>query len=99
MKHPLLALTAVLAASFSHAALADDISCATATVQSPISIETAIGKAETLGYAVSEAKRSKGCWKIEGYDRNGAEIEIVLDPQSGEVMKPARWRPPAGASR
>lgn len=99
MKYSLLTLAALMATSFSQTALADDISCPNAATQSPISIEAAIGKAETLGYAVSEAKRSKGCWKIEGYDRNGAEIEIVLDPQSGEVVKPNRWRPPAGASR
>jgi hypothetical protein len=58
-------------------------------------IDQAIARAEALGYAVKEAKRSKGCWKIEGYDRNGAEIEILLDPASGEPVKRRSWRAPA----
>jgi len=43
-----------------------------------MSIDKAVAKAEALGYAVSEAKRSKGSWEIEGYDRNGAEIESLV---------------------
>lgn len=58
-------------------------------------IEKAIGKAETLGYTVSKAKRSKGCWEIEGHDRNGAKVEVMLDPASGEVVKPRHLRQPA----
>ncbi|ETR75636.1 hypothetical protein X566_23425 [Afipia sp. P52-10] len=93
MKYALLALATATIVSTAQPASADDIRCNASAQAMPI--ETAIGKAEQLGYAVSEAKRSKGCWKIEGYDRNGAEIELILDPQSGDVMKPSRWRPPA----
>lgn len=96
MKAPLLALAMVITASFASAASAADTHCTTTAAQPAISIEAAIGKAETLGYAVNRAKRKKsGCWEIEGYDRNGAEIEIKLDPASGEVVKPSGWRPPA----
>ncbi|WP_249225297.1 PepSY domain-containing protein [Tardiphaga alba] len=55
-------------------------------------IEKAIEKAETLGYAVKKAKRSKGCWEVEGFDSHGAEVEIRIDPVSGEIVKPADWR-------
>lgn len=95
MKYSLLALAAVMTASFGSGAMAEQNRCTVTSAQKSMSIEAAIGKAEALGYAVSKTKQSKGCWKIEGYDRNGAEIEIVLDPASGEIMKPTGWRQPA----
>lgn len=92
-----VALPAVFAMALSGAAQADSPRCPQAGAgQSTLSIEQAIAKAETIGYSVKEAKRSKGCWKIEGFDRNGAEIEIRFDPASGEVMKPRDWRAPSG---
>lgn len=90
MKYASIALIAAsfgLAASIAHA---DDVSCKSVVVGQGVSIDKAIEKAEALGYAVKKAKRSKGCWEIEGFDRNGAEIEIRIDPVSGEVVKPAR---------
>ncbi len=91
---PAAALAAVLIAGSAGAALAD-VRCPTPRDAQWISIETVIKKAEDLGYSVKEAKRSDGCWEIEGYDRNGAEIEIHFDPVSGDVVKPRGWRPPA----
>jgi len=91
-----LALTAVLAAGWTGAAQAD-VYCPRIPAQQWMPIEQAIQKAESLGYAVRQAKRTKkGCWEIEGYDRNGAEIEVHLDPASGDVVKPRGWRPPSG---
>ncbi len=66
--------------------------CAAISSEQWMPIEKAIGKAEALGYTVTKAKRSKGCWEIEGRDRNGAEIEVMLDPASGEVVKPRASR-------
>ncbi|MDH7796268.1 MULTISPECIES: PepSY domain-containing protein [unclassified Beijerinckia] len=81
----------------SQAALADSRSCATTAFgqDQKMTLEAATQQAETLGYAVNKAKRSKGCWKIEGFDRNGAEIEIIFDPSSGQVVKPQDWHAPA----
>ncbi|HEV2571197.1 PepSY domain-containing protein [Methylocella sp. CPCC 101449] len=79
----------------SQGALADSPSCAAAASGKMTTLEAATQQAETLGYAVNKAKRSKGCWKIEGFDRNGAEIEITFDPGSGEVVKPRDWHAPA----
>jgi hypothetical protein len=95
MKIVSLALPVILAVGFASAAQADDPRCPAGSAAGALSIEQVIGKAETLGYAVKEAKRSKGCWKIEGFDRNGAEIEIRFDPGSGEIVKPGDWRPPS----
>jgi hypothetical protein len=92
MKAIATASAAILMTTLATAALADDVRCPTTAGQDWMPIEKVIAKAEQLGYAVSETKRSKGCWKIEGYDRNGAEIEIRFDGASGEVVKPRGWR-------
>jgi len=76
-------------------ALADSVRCPMVAAQQWMPMEKVIERAETLGYTVQEAKRSKGCWKVEGYDRNGAEIEIRFDPASGEVVKPRHFRAPS----
>ncbi len=88
-------LATALLAGLGTSALADRDRCAAVPADQWMSIDKAVAKAEALGYAVSEAKRSKGCWEIEGYDRNGAEIELTLDPVSGDVVKPRGWRAPA----
>lgn len=90
------AVTLVLATGFAGIARADDVACTGKANGSTLSLEQAAGKAQGLGYAVKEIKRSKGCWKIEGFDRNGAEIEVRFDPASGDVMKPQGWRAPVG---
>jgi len=95
MKIISMPLACIVLAALGTPALADHDRCAAVSANQWMSIEKVIAKAEALGYAVSEAKRSKGCWEIEGYDRNSAEIEIVFDPVSGEVVKPRGWRPPA----
>ncbi len=87
MKYPTVALIAA-SLCLATAARADDVACTSGTAGQDMSIE----KAEALGYAVKKAKRSKGCWEVEGFDRNGAEIEIRIDPSSGEVVKPGNWR-------
>lgn len=91
MRYPTIAMIAA-SLCLATAAHADDIVCKSGTAGQGMPIEKAIEKAETLGYAVKKAKRSKGCWEVEGFDRNGAEIEIRIDPMSGEVVKPANWR-------
>lgn len=95
MKIASVALAAILATGLASAAQADSPRCQAGAAQGGLTIEQVIAKAETIGYAVKEAKRSKGCWKIEGFDRNGAEIEIRFDPTSGDVVKPHDWRAPA----
>ncbi len=92
MKIAPIGIAFVVLVGFAGAASADDPRC---SEQGSVSLEQAAEKAKALGYAVKETKRSNGCWKIEGFDRNGAEIEIYFDPASGEVVKPSDWRPPA----
>lgn len=88
-------IAAVVTAASGGSAFADKVRCTVSPGSATLPIEKAIEKSESLGYAVREIKRSKGCWKIEGHDRNGAEVEFHLDPVSGEIVKPASWRAPA----
>lgn len=92
MKYVPIVLIAVSLGLASGTAHADDVACKSAAADAGLPIEKAIEKAEALGYKVKKAKRSKDCWEVEGFDRNGAEIEIRIDPVSGEVVKPAKWR-------
>jgi len=88
-------IAAVLATASGSSAFADKVRCTASPGSASLPIEKAIEKSESLGYAVREIKRSKGCWKIEGHDRNGVSVEFYLDPVSGEIVKPASWRAPA----
>jgi hypothetical protein len=90
------ALTVVIGAGLAGTALADSVRCPSVAAQQWMPIEKVIERAEALGYSVHETKRSKGCWKVEGYDRNGAEIEIRFDPVSGDVVKSRNWHPRQG---
>ena len=90
MRISVVMLAAALAIGPGGNALADRNRCPAIPGQEWIPIDKVIEKAESLGYAVRKAKRSKGCWEIEGYDRNGAEIEILFDPASGAVVNPQR---------
>ncbi len=92
MKASVLAAATLLCIGFATTALADSPRCPPVPAQNWLSIEKIFERAQSLGYQVREAKRSKGCWKIEGYDRNGAEVEIRFDPATGEVVKPRGWR-------
>lgn len=90
------ALVTALAIGVGSNAMADSPRCPAIAAAQWMPIEKAVEKAEMLGYAVSEAKRSKGCWKIKGHDRAGAKIKIYLDPASGDIVKSRHWRQPAG---
>ena len=93
MKIAAIGFALAIFVGFAGAAKADDYRC---SGNGKLSLQEAVGKAEALGYSVKETERSKGCWKVEGFDRNGAEIEIRFDPVSGDVVKPRDWRPPSG---
>ena len=35
---------------------------------------------ESLGYTVTKVEMEHGCFELSGHDRNGASIELTLDP-------------------
>lgn len=46
-------------------------------------------KVTALGYEVRKIKAEKGCYEVEGIDKNGAKVELYVHPATGEVVKPA----------
>ena len=81
---------AVLACMSVSSAFADELRCPPVAQDQWMPIDQAIAKSESLGYAVRKAKRSKGCWKVEGIDRQGAEVTVYLNPVSGDVVRSSR---------
>lgn len=88
MKPILASLTlAFLATAATQPAHADRMRCAPVPAGQWMAIEKVIAKAETLGYTVRETKKDDGCWKVKGFDRNGAKVSIYLDPASDEIVR------------
>lgn len=50
---------------------------------------TIISKVTDLGYSITRVKVDDGCYEIKGTDKNGAKVELYVDPATGEVVKPA----------
>lgn len=86
---PIFASTALvlLTTAAIQPALADKMRCAPVPASQWMPIEKVVAKAESLGYTVRETKQSKGCWKVKGFDRNGAKTSLYLDPTSGEIVR------------
>lgn len=40
-----------------------------------------------MGYRVRSTKADDGCWKVKALDRNGAKVEMLFDPASGEPVR------------
>lgn len=58
-----------------------------ASAQTTISRAAAIAIAEGAGMqAIEEVDRDDGHWEIEGWDRNGREMEIDIHGRSGEIL-------------
>ncbi len=49
-----------------------------------LSATTIISKAEALGYQIREVEVKGSCYKVEGHDKNGASIELLFNPETGE---------------
>ncbi|WP_152047470.1 PepSY domain-containing protein [Aureimonas psammosilenae] len=71
------------------AAFADDRACTTEPRERWLPVAEVTKKVEALGYTVREIEADDGCYEVSGTDRNGAKIELDLDPVSGEIA-PAR---------
>jgi hypothetical protein len=39
------------------------------------------------GYNVKRIKVENGCYEVKALNANGARVEIVVDPMTGEVIK------------
>lgn len=55
----------------------------------PMGAAEALKVGEQLGYTITKVHLDDGCFELKGSDRNGAEVELTLDPYSRAVL-PAR---------
>lgn len=75
----LAAMSAAQAGSF-------DRPCTTAPQSGWLSLETLKARVEALGYTVQKAKIKNSCGEIYVRDKNGARIELFVDPTSGKIV-------------
>ncbi len=52
-----------------------------------MSKSAAKGKATDMGYDVRRVKRENGCYEIYAIGKNGARVEIYMNPVTGAVVK------------
>lgn len=43
-------------------------------------------KVEALGYKVQKAKLKKACGELYTIDKNGAQVELFVDPTNGNIV-------------
>jgi len=60
--------------------------CTTAPQTEWLSLEVLQTKVEALGYKVQKAKLKNACGEIYALDKNGARLELFVDPTSGEIV-------------
>jgi hypothetical protein len=59
--------------------------CTTAPQSQWLSLEVLQTKVEALGYKVQKVKLKNACGEIYALDKNGARVELFVDPTSGEI--------------
>ena len=59
--------------------------CTTAPQTEWLSLEVLQTKVEALGYKVQKAKLKNACGEIYALDKNGARVELFVDPTSGKI--------------
>lgn len=82
MKRPRAALLAVLFTAAAPTALSQQATGLTVTMEEAVAIARDAGLVRII-----EAERDDGRWEIEGCDREGREVEIEIDGETGEILK------------
>jgi hypothetical protein len=59
--------------------------CTSAPQTQWLTLEALQTKVEALGYKVQKAKLKNACGEIYALDKNGARVELFVDPTSGEI--------------
>jgi hypothetical protein len=59
--------------------------CTTAPQTEWLSLEVLQTKVEALGYKVQKVELKNACGEIYALDKNGARVELFVDPTSGEI--------------
>ena len=60
--------------------------CTTASQSEWLSLDALKGKVEALGYKVQKGKIKNACGELYATDKNGAKVEIFVDPTNGAMV-------------
>ena len=60
--------------------------CTSAAESQYLSPSELQAKAEAQGYKVSRVKVAKACGEIYALDKNGAKVELFVDPTNGTII-------------
>jgi hypothetical protein len=60
--------------------------CTSAPQNQWLSMQALQAKVETLGYKVQKAKLKSACGELYTIDKNGARVELFVDPTNGEIV-------------
>jgi hypothetical protein len=87
-KIALIAATALLSITGFSIAQAGSLGrpCTTAPESQWLSLETLKAKVEAQGYTVRKAKLKAACGELYALDKNGARVELFVDPASGQTV-------------
>jgi hypothetical protein len=59
--------------------------CTSAPQSQWLSMQELQAKVEALGYKVQKAKLKGACGELYTIDKNGARVELFVDPTNGEI--------------
>jgi len=60
--------------------------CTTAPESQWLPMKDLQAKVEALGYKVQKAKLKKACGELYTIDKNGAQVELFVDPTNGNIV-------------
>ena len=89
MHKTLTALSLALALGAAAPALAsEDARCGNTPRDKWLPEATIKTKVSDFGYEVRKIEADDGYYEVKGVDKNGAKVELYLNPATGEVVKP-----------
>ena len=86
----IIAITAaslMIAATIPAYASGEDVSCGQSAGAQRLSVQAITQKAAGMGYDVRKVKREDGCFEVYAIGKNGARVEIYMNPVTGAVLK------------
>ncbi|HZP86580.1 MAG TPA: PepSY domain-containing protein [Burkholderiales bacterium] len=78
---------ALISFAFSVAAYAADKPCTTEPKAKWMTRSAVQAKVQALGYKVVEIEVENGCYAVEVRDRTGKELDLIIDPISGNILR------------
>ena len=89
MNRTIAALIFALTVGTSASALASEQArCGTVPKEKWLTSETVKARMAEQGYEVRAIKAERGCFEVKATDKNGARVEIYVNPETGAPLQP-----------